>query len=301
MENNGDVSLATPSNSLLATAWPALEEEVRGQFEEWRAARAREMAAAEEVVESIAAGGESNVLLMPVPAKATLLRRLPVDYRAESFAELVAQGRMQGVEGLGSNAGESSLYRRHEGGLVSRAFGTAVHGFLEELARLRSTEEWEAARRALAGFQPRVAARVRAVGIEPAKAAAIAAQAMEHALKASRDPIGQWILSPHADAESEVSWAGVVAGALRTVRVDRVYRGGAEPLAEGEDCWWIVDYKTAHADDADPAKALPELRRMFAPQVEAYAKVLRNLHGSGAAVRCGLYYPRMLRLDWWEM
>jgi len=299
VESNGEVSLATPTNSLLATAWPALEEEVRGQFVEWKAARAREMAAGEEVVESIAAGSESNLLMMPGPAKGTVLRRLPMDYRAESFTELAAQGSVLGVQGLGSEAGESSLYRRHEGGLVSRAFGTAVHAFLEELARLRRTKEWEAAVRALAGLQPRVTAEVRAVGIEPAMAAAIAAQAMEHALKASRDPIGQWILSPHAGAESEVSWAGVVEGALRTVRVDRVFRGGAEPLAEGEDCWWIVDYKTAHAEDA--AESLAELRRMFAPQVEAYGKVLRNLHGSGAAVWCGLYYPRMLRLDWWEM
>jgi ATP-dependent exoDNAse (exonuclease V) beta subunit len=93
----------------------------------------------------------------------------------------------------------------------------------------------------------------------------------------------------------------VVAGGLRTVQVDRVFRGGAEPLADGVVAWWIVDYKTAHEDGADPDAALPELRRRFAPQVEAYARVLRNLHGADAAIRCGLYYPRMLRFDWWEM
>ena len=47
--------------------------------------------------------------------------------------------------------------------------------------------------------------------------------------------------------------------------------------------------------------ALPELRRIFAPQVEAYAKVLRNLQGADAKLRGGLYYPRMPRLDWWEL
>ena len=191
------------------------------------------------------------------------------------------------------------LYTRHQGGLVSRALGTAVHALLEELARLRATKDWDAARAGVAGMEARVAAMIRAAGVEPGKAAGLAAQAMGHALDASRDAVGGWILSPHPDAESEASWAGVVGGAVRTVRVDRVFRGGAEPLAEGEDCWWIVDYKTAHAEDA--AEALPELRKMFAPQVEAYGRVLRNLHGSGAAVRCGLYYPRMLRLDWWEM
>ena len=131
--------------------------------------------------------------------------------------------------------------------------------------------------------------------------ARVAAQAMQSALKASHDPVGQWILSPHAGAGSEVRWAGVVAGSLRAVRVDRVFRAGPAPQSEGEACWWIVDYKTAHADEVDPAAALPELRRMFAPQIEAYAQILRNLHGKDALLRAGLYYPRMLLLDWWEL
>ena len=46
---------------------------------------------------------------------------------------------------------------------------------------------------------------------------------------------------------------------------------------------------------------LSELRRIFTSQLEAYAKVLRNLHGADAAVRAGLYYPRMMLLDSWEL
>ena len=63
----------------------------------------------------------------------------------------------------------------------------------------------------------------------------------------------------------------------------------------------MADYKTAHADAPDSASALPALRTLFAPQLEAYAKILRNLHGEDAVLRAGLYYPRMLALDWWEM
>ncbi len=185
--------------------------------------------------------------------------------------------------------------------MLSRAFGTAVHALLEELARLRTRYDWEPARKALRRFEPRIAAQVRASGVEQAQSARIAAQALESALSASNDPIGQWILSPHADAESEVRWAGVVAGSLSTVRVDRIFRAGPTPQSEGEDCWWIVDYKTAHADNADPATALPELRTIFAPQLEAYATILRNLHGADSPIRAGLYYPRMLALDWWEL
>jgi hypothetical protein len=142
---------------------------------------------------------------------------------------------------------------------------------------------------------------VRACGLNPALAAQVAAQALYLTLDASRSSIAQWILSPHAEAASEVRWAGIVAGALRTVRVDRVFRAGLSPQSEGADAWWIVDYKTAHADNLDPAAALPELRELFAPQLEAYAEFLRNLHGQDAVIRAGLYYPRMAQFDWWEM
>ncbi|MGO9776535.1 MAG: PD-(D/E)XK nuclease family protein, partial [Terracidiphilus sp.] len=197
--------------------------------------------------------------------------------------------------------GPARLYPRHEGGLLSRALGTAVHTLLEELALLCTKFDWEAARAALLHFEPRIAAQVRAVGVDQLQAAQIAAQALQLALKASHDTTGSWILSPHAGAASEAGWAGVVAGLLRAVRVDRVFKAGPAPCAEGEDYWWIIDYKTAHADNMDPAQALPGLRQLYAPQVEAYAELLRNMYGADSPIFAGLYYPRMLLLDWWEL
>lgn len=138
------------------------------------------------------------------------------------------------------------------------------------------------------------------MGIAPAQAQHIAAQALEIAQKAAQDSIGRWILSPHADAASEERWAGVVEEGVRSVQVDRVFRAGIAPGSDGADAWWIVDYKTAHAEGLDPEKALPELRELFAPQLAAYARVLRNLHGAKARVFAGLYYARMLKFDWWE-
>jgi ATP-dependent exoDNAse (exonuclease V) beta subunit len=85
------------------------------------------------------------------------------------------------------------------------------------------------------------------------------------------------------------------------VQVDRIFRAGPTPLSEGSTVWWIVDYKTAHADEPDPAAAMPRLRAIFAPQLEAYAQVLRKLHGAEAQLRTALYYPRLKLLDWWEL
>jgi ATP-dependent exoDNAse (exonuclease V) beta subunit len=306
-EESGGFTLVEPAYSLLATAWPALENDIRARFEEWKAARTASEDHEDQEIESIAASAEGNLLEMPPSIRPTLLRRLPPDYKpgAPGLDSETWESRRT-RSSLASETQERSLYTRHEGGLLSRALGTAVHTLLEELARLRLTHEWEAACAALQHFGPRVAAQARAVGVDQAQAAQIAAQALQLALNASHDPIGSWILSPHAGADSEAGWAGVVAGGLRTVRVDRVFRAGPTPGSirmKGEDCWWIIDYKIAHADNADPAKALPAFRALFAPQVEAYAELLRNLHGTetpGCTIRAGLYYPRMLLLDWWQ-
>jgi ATP-dependent exoDNAse (exonuclease V) beta subunit len=300
-------TLVEPNGSLLATAWPALGEEIRARFEDWKANRAAEQAGDEGTIDSLAAAAESNLLIMPAPARPTLLRRLPPDYRPGAPAtdyETWESHPMLGAPTPDSESWdlrEGPLFPRHEGGLVSRALGTAVHSLLEDLARLRANLDCDSARKALMRLEPRIAAQLRALGLDPIQAGKVAAQALAQALSASQDPIGAWILSPHAEAASEFRWTSLDRGQLRTVQVDRLFRAGSQPQSEGADHWWIVDYKTAHADNLDPAAALPELREIFAPQLEAYAEVLRKLHGKEAKIRAGLYYPRMSQFDWWEL
>jgi len=288
---DGTLHLATPRESLLLTAWPAFEAEIEERFTAWCAPEEAEVA-------SIAASGEHLLHVVSATSESSRgvarLRRLPIDYGGarkddDGFSAEV------GIRGTGS------LYQRHEGGLISRVLGIAVHTLLQEAARLRQSEEWGPVRAMLLHSLPRVAARIRSVGVERTQAARIAEQALRIALTVTSDTAGEWILSPHAEAENEVRWAGVDSGSVRSVQVDRVFRGGLEPLSEGDDAWWIVDYKTAHEEGVDPDEALPRMREIFAPQIEAYAKVLRNLRGADATVRAGLYYPQMLRLDWWEI
>jgi ATP-dependent exoDNAse (exonuclease V) beta subunit len=289
--------LVMPGESLLLTAWPALEAEVRRQFEEWSTARAA--AAESSTIESLAASGEGEMRIAPRVPKPTRVRRLPPSYQP-AFTEipLAADEQM---------AGAGRLYERHEGGLLSRALGKAVHELFQHFAQLLSAESSEVAAQSLARFLPRIAAKVRAAGIDASDANCIAAQALEMVLRAAEDPQAQWILAAHADAANEARWTGVVAGSLRTVQVDRVFRAGSTPQSAADDStWWIIDYKTAdykaaQADGLDPKAALAALRGEFAPQIEAYGKVLRNLHGADAAMRGGLYYPRMALLDWWEL
>jgi len=305
---DGSLGLIEPIGSLLATAWPALEAEVRVRFEGWKVKNARIEEEHAGVIESIAAVAESNLVVMPAPAKPTRLRRLPPKFRIDSSGFVAPSIPLSSAEAVREQEplavrapavfGNSTLYARHDGGLHSRSLGTAVHSLLEEFSRLRTVLDADSARAELPGFLPRIAAQIRAAGFEQSQAAQIAAQALQHALSAALDPIGAWILAPHPDAASEVSWSGVIGGKMRMVRIDRVFRSGIEPLFEGKQCWWIVDYKTAVADtDTD----LPELREIFAPQLEVYAQILRTLHGKGAEINGGIYYPLMSRFDWWTI
>jgi ATP-dependent exoDNAse (exonuclease V) beta subunit len=311
VESDGSVSLVDPKASLLATAWPALENEVRLRFEEWKTAHSR--LAVDEEIASIAAKGESNLLIMPSPSaqphmeEPTRMRRLPSGYQrdglsADAFPGNESVRQSQAIVSA-AEEGEASFYVRHQGGLLSRALGTAVHALLEELSRLRLELDWDAARIGVACLAPKIAGNIRSSGVDPKQAEAIAAQALKVALDASHDPDGQWILSPREDAVSEIEWTGVVENSLRTVRVDRVFRAGLSPQSEGQQAWWIIDYKTAHQANPglDPEVALSKLRPLFAPQIAAYARILRNLHGADTTLRAGLYYPRMLMLDWWEL
>jgi ATP-dependent exoDNAse (exonuclease V) beta subunit len=295
---DGSLALVEPRDSLLQAAWPAWETEIRRRFDEWIALAAAP-SAQPSTIESLAAASSDNLVeIAPSAPRPTLLRRLPPGFNIHA-AELASTS---GVEAI---VGSGRLYERHEGGLQSRALGNAVHALLQQLAQLLATQTRESALAKLALQQPRIAATVRASGIEPASANRIAGQALQIVLRAADDPLARWILAPHTDAANEVRWTGVVAGSLRTVQVDRIFRAGPTPQAgadsTSEDTWWIVDYKTAHEDGLNPASALPELRRQFAPQIEAYAAVLRNLHGAGVHLCGGLYYPRMALLDWWQL
>ena len=288
IEDDDSRTLIEPRNSLLHIAWPAFEEEIRNRFDQWKTLAPEDAEPAE--LTTIAAA-ENNVVIMPRP---TTLRRLPTDFAATTTdATLSAVG---SVIGLGEAA-----YQRHEGGLLSRCLGNAVHKLLEELARLRFSLDWDASLAALENIRPRITAMVRATGISITRAEEVASQAFDIARSASRDSFGQWILSPNSEAVSESGWAGIAGGDLRLVRVDRLFRAGLEPLKAGENALWIIDYKTAHADKFDTQSALPAFRAIYAPQLQAYADVLRNLYGSQVQLRAGLYYPRMSLFDWWEI
>ncbi|KAA6464795.1 hypothetical protein DYQ86_02220 [Acidobacteria bacterium AB60] len=295
---SGELALARPRESLLSTAWPALAEEIESRFATWKDERQQ----AERV--SLAAAEESrgsNLIQMALPlgsvsATPSLLRRLPFDYAAPEVQEGPSR-----TPRMDPGSENEDLYERHEGGSASRALGFAVHAYFEELARLHATMTLDAARASLAQIRPRIAAQIRAAGHPHGEAERIADESLQTALRATHDPLAAWFLAPRPGAGAETRWTGMIGGSLRTLRVDRVFQAGNAPLAPEDGTWWIVDYKTAISKGQDPEQTVRAARPLFAPQLEIYAQVLRNLHGAGTRVHAGLYYPRMLLFDWWEI
>ncbi len=285
-------TLLDPYNCLLATAWPALANEIRTRFDEWN-----NSAQPAELIVDLAAGAQDNLLIMPSPAKPTLIRRLPPEFESASPIDI---DRLTPASVIGLS--EPDTFQRHEGGLLSRALGNTVHNLLEHVARLRTTLDWDATRTELEKFRPGILAAIRSTGISATHAGTIASRALEIATQAGNDPTGQWILSPHADAASESGWAGILSASpqVRQIRIDRLFRAGLQPFAPGDDTLWIIDYKTAHTQIDNPA-GLRTLHAAFAPQLEMYASLLRTLHPVGTPIRAGLYYPRIPAFDWWEI
>ena len=297
--NGAPTELVQPRESLLRTAWPAWQTEIQRRFDEGRAAVSLAQPA---TVDSIAASSSEpasgNLFeFQSFADEPTLLRRLPPEFSASRAA--LVHDEDEPLVGAGR------LYERHEGGLLSRALGKAVHALFQQLAQRLATQTPVAALAALTEQRPRIAADLRATGIDSSKAVRMAEQALQIVHQAANDPVARWILASHPDSANEIRWTGVVAGSLRTVQVDRVFRAGPQPqigaASPDENTWWIIDYKTAHQDSPDPAALLPELRRQFAPQIEAYAEVLRNLRGPDIRLCGGLYYPRMALFDWWQL
>jgi hypothetical protein len=338
-QTSGETSLANPTG-LLATAWPAFAEEIESRFAAWlKASTPDSETEAALNLQTLAAEAATptspgNLIQMPAKARPTTLRRLPESYLTPEFLRSSASPAIH--ESSSTQPGEEGptqqnslpLYDRTEGGLQSRLLGTAIHGFLERLARLRRGMEPKEAAQALADSLPAIAAKIRSSGLPRAAAERLAHEALAVAQQASIHPVGAWILTSHPEAEAESRWTGLIqAGAARepqrpwNLRPDRVFfapvhqairssspEPASAPEAGDQPTWWIIDYKTSHAAGADlkdPAARqsfLSTHRQQHVDQLAAYAQLLRGLrqHTEPLRIRAGIFYPRLQILDHWQ-
>lgn len=266
--------------SLLACAWPALQPYfVKAQPKQTAPA--------------------TNLLLFPIDQPVNLdiaatvedhpartLRRLPFDaMQPVSLPNLPVT----------STSPSQQTFTRPEGSRQARILGRVTHVLLDRLSTQIAggyIDEQQARRHA--------SALLRAAALSGSALEEAAQSIIKTLIACATDPIAQWILNAHPEAQSEASWTGWFEGQLRTFRADRIFRAGAEPQTSGTDCFWIIDYKTSPAHIEDHESFLKTQRAIYASQLETYGRALRAIHGANTPLRLGLYYPQLTRLDWWE-
>jgi ATP-dependent exoDNAse (exonuclease V) beta subunit len=268
----GEIGVA--ADSLLKAAWPAAEEH-------FRVRPVLRMPTIEPVEEklALAAAAEEPSLLRRLPAEFDFVGRLagtPLEHEAEEH-----------------EAG-SMTFERPEGDFAARAFGNAVHAFLEALAgRVASGDSFDGLLREMPRWTQRISSVLRGDGLPPAMVERLTERVIAGLESTLRDETGRWVLAAHRDAASEralTAWRERRA----SVRLDRVFRAGPEPGAAGEGCLWVVDFKTAVPGRAGLDEFLLAERERYAPQMAAYARVM----GEGE-VRMMLYYPMVPAMTWW--
>ena len=280
--------ILTERTSLLNAAWPAAQRH-------FQAGRVLPFVTApiaddnEDVELDIAATAETT--LAPSPT----LHRLPLTFDPTSRFKQPALA----VERL-EDTTVSARFVRPEGSFAARAFGNAVHGFLELVAkRLEAGAHIETLVREVAGWTPRIEAVLRSEGLPPAALRREAPRVLAAIETALKDREGQWLLGTRDSAASEYAFT-TWRERRSSFRLDRMFVAGPEPLAAGEDCLWIVDYKTAtHGRGVGVETFLAEERIKYAPQLESYARAIGADAGE-KQLRVALYYPMLPKLIWWK-
>lgn len=264
-KTNGEI--ARSPDSLLQAAWPAAEQ-----------------AFANAQAPVVVMPGPRPVVALAAAAAPRIIERYPIP----SAPDLANAGRDA------AHLPARPLFPRPEGSFAARGFGNAMHALLDLLARrAQAGASAEALLGEVSGWTPRASALLRANGLGPADVPRFAANLLRGLRNTVNDPEGLWLLQPHPGAASEEAFADVDG----TLRLDRSFLAGSEPLSVGDEFQWIIDFKTASHGASDLNAFLASEQEKYRPQLETYASKL----ASARPVRLALYYPMLPKLIWWTV
>jgi ATP-dependent exoDNAse (exonuclease V) beta subunit len=282
----GEISLQ--AGSLLKTAWPAAEKYFAPQTDLPETISVDRAALTKELVFDMAASAAEV-------AQAAIIQRLPLafDPRARFLS---TKKRLCSYSGIQPNAAH---FERPDGSFEARTFGTAVHAFLEMLAR-RAAEgvSTDTLLREVADWGPRIASVLRADGLPHDALERHVIEVKAALTNTLQDAHGRWVLTAQDEAASELALTGWRENRT-SVRLDRAFRAGREPLAEGHECAWIVDYKTASHGRKGVEEFLEGEQAKYTAQMETYARMIQA-GTETPEIRVALYYPLLPKLIWWK-
>ena len=281
-----DQSLATgAAKSLLNACWEAAQP----HFAEIPA-----IAVDEENEFDLAAAAELEPPPPEPPPLLPTVQRLPLSFDPSTRFTAAAVQRLNYTPA--SALAHRPAFDRPEGSFAVRAFGNVVHRYLQVLSvRLAEDKSPAALLAELRGWSPRLTASLRGEGLPPKLAASETTRALRALTLTLDDPTGCWILSPHLAAASERD----LSTRTLSLRVDRTFLAGPAPLSTGEDCIWIIDFKTTDPGSHSPEAFAAAEREKYSAQLEAYAAIRRTLPDGHLPIHLGLFYPLAPRLLHW--
>jgi ATP-dependent exoDNAse (exonuclease V) beta subunit len=288
-KSNGEASLA--HGSLLSAAWPAAERHFIVKHDSRNRPQEMPLPPDEAGRPPLPDDTFLGDLAAAAHNHAAVLERLPLSSLGPRFTESqrLSYGDIEPET-------KTSRFERPEGSFEARAFGNAVHSFLEIVTRqLTGMTSAEEILREVAGWGPRISSVLRSDGLPSTRIERMTERVKTALENTLQDPEGFWILSHRNEAASELaltSWDE----ARRSVRLDRVFRAGATPGTQGDDYLWIVDYKTTTHGREGVEAFLAGEREKYSAQMETYARMVERAAGK---VRLALYYPMIPRLLWW--
>lgn len=200
---------------------------------------------------------------------------------------------------------ERAAFARPQGSWQVRIFGTVVHAFLEPLSHVLANNKNESAiSEAIERMEQPVRLHLLRSGYQLHDAQTEAARIRAILQNAARDEHGRWLLSAHPTPSAssggfEIPLTAPHQDVLRSVRMDRMFLAGTSPLTVGEDCLWIIDFKTTSLGGRSLEAFLAAEREQYSDQMQTYAEIAHAVYPNYAEIRLGLYYPLLPHLAWW--
>ena len=295
-----NVGLSAPSHRvLLACGWEYLKSSAIEQYEQ--------CLRSQETVQPLPVNAKAGPSLVPVSPPSLNLaavaekhlqtrRRLPSNWTREKVPDSHTATPTAHAAGTSSKVRERAWLPS----LAARARGTTLHALFEQLASLAANQDRWNLKGKEDHWRAVATALLRNAGLSRREVEVQAKTVLSLLISAADDPNARWMLSKQAHELNEASWTTTYEGSLKTIRCDRIFVAGAEPLKDGCDHLWIVDYKTADVE-ADDTFLLEEQSR-YAPQLTRYAEALSGsaeFVGKHMPIVLALYYPALQRLQWW--
>ena len=159
-------------------------------------------------------------------------------------------------------------------------FGNLIHESLCAWGRGPLPEDaaaWIAPRR------DRWRRRLRTAGLNEGEANDHLQEAERQLTAVLADPDGRWLLGPRTEAASEFGVTGLIDGALANAYFDRTFKH--------EGVRWIIDFKTAKAEDEAAVNALASRHQ---PQLAHYRTLAEGLFDQ--PVKTALYLTAIPKL-----